>query len=355
MNHPDDFPELKERALIRYAKGWKEDFPEIQRIKLHPGRGDSEEKYVIVLELPEDMNGGRYEELMIRISETFSSTRNMREIYNLMYEGRESDWRCWPMFGKESLDPDIQFDPSWLLISSEENPPQEIPTEEPVNEAAGQEQPDTQFSEDNKSHYKAHGEQFALIQTGPTWKIIFAGKEIAGLRGKGFRIIHYLVSNPQKFFQAKDLSALINPPINSYTKIIEDSGYAEDDEKERGDSLSSDPTANGKTWEVMITRMIELKEELSDAERDNDLGRKERIQEELEQIQSYLTRSTGDARFFMDENIRVKNTIIKSISRALDKIYQFDPTIGRHFRNALKPISRFSYHPDQPIKWILKV
>lgn len=194
------------------------------------------------------------------------------------------------------------------------------------------EQYEKQHPELTKSLSDLINHQYLFRQEGPAWKIVFEGRSLTGLKGKGFTYIHYLVSNAYKI-----------PPMLDLIKLYSGESLPK---------LFSHEVIDGRARKEYLTRMKDVKNKITEVKRNNDVGQKEKAQRELEFLENSLSEGKKGKKF-EDETIKAKNRIAKSIERAIIEIEKYDKPAGKHFKKAFKPVKTlyFSYRPDTPIPW----
>lgn len=218
-------------------------------------------------------------------------------------------------------------------------------------------QPDTPPFSLDSTRVVAGG--YAFLKKGPSWTITYEGSELNGLRGKGFEIIHFLVSNKTKLFNINDLikefvkSDSINGPQTERGELDE-MNQKQDVDKEYVDvdSMSDDEAINEYKSQYNF-----LRAELAKAQANNDLGRIKNAVEQLDKFQKQMAtiiNKSGKSRFFGNNIIRAKDMFRQRLKRALNTIKKDDENIWRHFYNSLRPINSFfhSYRPDRDIDWL---
>jgi hypothetical protein len=103
-------------------------------------------------------------------------------------------------------------------------------------------------------------------------------------------------------------------------------------------------------------RLGELRGELEQAERDNDVGRSESCRLELEQLASQLAAAVGlggRVRRAGDPNERARQSVTKAIGRTILKLAAADEQLGRHLSNTVRTGVTCRYEPDpgRPVTW----
>jgi len=384
-NNPKHFPGFRFEELINYAAGWVDQYPdiEIKRVNLYPLETDIQEVvrdsfdkkfekikkvdprlYAIVFEIIgcenvkesdvdsvpniEDdsclkfMKDCRHAGKGDKSSHPFLNLAFRRKVYEQqpMYDNFRKEWLFFYKRPNDKLSPLIKVKEHWVLYDSEVSI-----CEEEMQDLAADASPLHVFR-----------------QLGPTWEIVYNGKPLRGLKGKGFRYIYFLVKHPHKEYHTDQIAKEGEKThTDSLSKPIEaTTSENESDNIKKGKKTNDHRNMlYGKSKEELKKYWDDLKKELKEAEEYNDPDRKEIARKELEDFEEYyfeLTRPGDKSRKFRDGSTKTRDRITKSIERALDTIKKYDEATGRHFYNALKPIHSYylSYTPDRHINWLPK-
>jgi hypothetical protein len=210
--------------------------------------------------------------------------------------------------------------------------------------------------------------QYVFRKTGPSWEIIFEGRKISGLQGKGFKCLHYLVSRPGSDFSVLDLNQLDgNINFNGNTKSR--AAFSEEKRNESEEIKNSNRPSGGTFHQEDIADkryLYELKNKwqqlriaLADAEREGDPDAEEQAKIELEKLGQYIPETisfNGKSKKTRNEATRSKERIGKRISRAIDKIVEYDKKAAEHFKKAIPAINSYSlsYTPEETPDWTLE-
>jgi hypothetical protein len=103
-------------------------------------------------------------------------------------------------------------------------------------------------------------------------------------------------------------------------------------------------------------RINDLRQDLNQAERFNDLQRKTEVQDELQAIAAHLASAVGlgcrDRRTSSDAE-RARSAVTKCIKKAVREIGEAIPSLGYHLAARIKTGYFCSYHPhpDRPVAW----
>jgi hypothetical protein len=101
-------------------------------------------------------------------------------------------------------------------------------------------------------------------------------------------------------------------------------------------------------------RLHELGEELEESGRLNDLGRKERLGEEIEVVTAELTAAIG--RGGRDRKVgshldRARWMVSKRIRSSLSQIQRANPALGSHLDQSIRTGNYCAYLPKQSVDW----
>ena len=181
---------------------------------------------------------------------------------------------------------------------------------------------------------------------GDVWAIGLGG-QIARLRDlRGLTYIAHLLRRPGEEVHVFDLLDLADgTAADRATAPARDGGDA-------GEMIDASARA------AYRSRLRDLREELAEAEADNDLGRIERCREELDLLADHLSAATGlggrDRRAASQAN-RARVAVAKAIRVALSRIETQTPDLASHLDLAIKTGTFCSYNPDplRPMRWDL--
>jgi hypothetical protein len=198
--------------------------------------------------------------------------------------------------------------------------------------------------------------QYAFYEEPPTWTIIFGGKRIPNLTGKGFKYIHHLVSNMRKQFSVFELAKLtrdldISPAPSRGS--IEDEEGTKGTTKKKGNQRIVDE----EYLKRLQTRLDFLDERIDEAKQVKDPytnkeeleSERDQIMDEIINVKSRIRHPKGEA----GEAKRLKDRITKRIERAVNDIMKCNEKAGKHFEEALRPINSVQqrYNPSEDIRW----
>jgi tetratricopeptide (TPR) repeat protein len=192
---------------------------------------------------------------------------------------------------------------------------------------------DTEVVQPKANRHRATDSVFR--REGDYWTIGFAGETC---RLRDIKGLHYLASmlrRPGQEFHALELVTQIP----------------------RGAEQSAgEPLLDAKAKAAYKRRLCELRAELAEAERINDLGRSEGLRREMDSITEQMSAALGlggrDRPMGSDAE-RARQAVTKSIKAALTRIEASNPALAHHLSLHVKTGYLCSYVPDpvQPIAW----
>lgn len=173
------------------------------------------------------------------------------------------------------------------------------------------------------------GDNYFLKETA-IWKLSYDGPVVQVPELKGFYDIQKMLMEPRQLFHCADL---MGSGINgSGEKLI--------DEKAR------------KQYQKKI---LDLQNDIQDAEQGCDFVRLEKLQEEYDKLIEYLSSSLGlkgKSREAGGTIEKARSAITWRVRNAIARVEQYHPQLGAHLSNAIKTGILCSYQPDRDINWI---
>lgn len=164
------------------------------------------------------------------------------------------------------------------------------------------------------------------------WRMEFEHVEITMLDIKGYHDIARLLGQPEEDIHCTELMGSVSSM----------------DEKEY--------TIDEKAKQQYKQHLAELSRELEEAEEMNDLGRKKRLQQEMEQLLSHLEKDFGvgnRARKLKSPAERARAAVTLRIRGAIKKITEKHPTLGKHLSNSIRTGVFCRYSPEESREWLL--
>ncbi len=176
-----------------------------------------------------------------------------------------------------------------------------------------------------------------FCREGDFWGIGYHGTAFRLRESKGLAYLAQLLGDPGREFHVLDL---LDP---SSERQRETPGLASLDARAKSEYRR---------------RLDELRGELAEAERNNDLARATRLREEVGVLTDELARSLGLGgrnRRAPDASERARQTVSKAIKAAIERIARNDASLGHHLRSCVQTGLFCSYAPDPlaPVPWEL--
>jgi hypothetical protein len=170
---------------------------------------------------------------------------------------------------------------------------------------------------------------------------------------KGLRTIAHLLRHPGLDCHVMDLVAVAEgrgPDAGNDTAEVAAQGLRVGGLGDAGGLL--DPRAKA----AYRARLDELRNELQDAERSNDIGRTETARREIEFLTEELSRAVGLGgrdRKAAAATERARFSVTRACRGALDKIAELSPSLHAHLSGAIHTGTYCSYRPGpgDPVRW----
>ena len=192
-------------------------------------------------------------------------------------------------------------------------------------------------------------EESLFLQQNDYWIIRYHGH--GGLL-KSTRGLHYLavlLRDPGREFHVRELLAR---PMDASTPAAAVAA----NERVTVGLCAGVPVLDAQAKAEYGRRINELRQELNQAERFNDLQRKTEVQNELQAIADHLASTLGlggrDRKTSSDAE-RARSAVTKCIKKAVQKITGAIPSLGYHLAARIKTGYFCSYkpHPNRPVAW----
>jgi hypothetical protein len=195
---------------------------------------------------------------------------------------------------------------------------------------------------------------------GEFWTIAYGGITIRLKDAKGLGYIACLLEHPGEEIHVNDLIAIVEGVSARQTVGLEAaSGQSLGGELEIVRDLGdAGETLDYRARADYHRRLLEVREELADAQRLNDTGRAEASRSELEFLHAELAAATGRGgrgRKTSAHGERARLLVGKNIRAALDKIQRQDRMLGHYFAASIRTGYFCAYipAPSDKILWQL--
>ncbi len=178
---------------------------------------------------------------------------------------------------------------------------------------------------------------------GDFWTLVFGDAVIHLRDSKGLQYLAYLLRYPGRELHAITVACV---------------GRIQPVDVRRAVHGAAASILDGKAKAAYRQRLEELRDQLEEAERFNDLGRAARARTELDAIAQQLTSAIGvggrDRKTSSDAE-RARLTVTQCIKAALKKIRASHPALGDHLATRVKTgyFCAYTPDPDRPISWQL--
>lgn len=173
----------------------------------------------------------------------------------------------------------------------------------------------------------------SLRYEGSVWSITFAGKTHRLKNTRGLRYLAHLFNHPHYNFHVSELSTLsAAAPLHGGPDL-----------GDAGEVLDREAIGQYRR------RLTEVNEELSEAERNNDIGRSTQLRQELEILMSELA-AAAHGRRGAAQSERARSAVGKRVRDALMQIASADNTLGRYLRATIRTGTFCRYTPDPRLR-----
>jgi hypothetical protein len=108
-----------------------------------------------------------------------------------------------------------------------------------------------------------------------------------------------------------------------------------------------------KATEAYRRRLAELRQDIEDADAENDFGRAAHRREEMALLADALATAGRDRRAASHAE-RARVTVTKGIKNALERVHAAHPGLGRHLRASIRRGYFCSYDPGHPVDWVVE-
>ncbi|MEW6471248.1 MAG: AAA family ATPase [Actinomycetota bacterium] len=182
---------------------------------------------------------------------------------------------------------------------------------------------------------------------GEYWTLTYGGRTARVADSKGLRDIAMLLARPGRELHVADLIAATDPPA-----VLPD-------EPTRTAVLRRGPTdavIDDRARAAYHARLLDLRDELEDAEANADLARAERARAEMDAIASELAAALGlggRPRATGDPAERARKAVTQRIRNSLKRLAAVHPELAAHLDRAIRTGRFCSYRPERPVKWSL--
>jgi hypothetical protein len=197
-----------------------------------------------------------------------------------------------------------------------------------------------------KTSFPTHKKSLFLRQN-DYWVIRYHGHGALLKSTRGLQYLAVLLRDPGREFHVRELLARpmdVSTPAAAANRPVTHGLYA------------GVPLLDAQAKAQYKRRLNDLRQDLHEAERFNDLQRKTEVQNELQTIAAHFASAVGlggkDRKTSSDVE-RARSAVTKCIKKTVQKIGELNPSLGYHFAARIKTGYFCSYnpHPDRPVAW----
>lgn len=204
-------------------------------------------------------------------------------------------------------------------------------------------------------------------RTGDYWNIVYGGENTSLKSTKGLTCIAHLLDNAGNSIRAYDLRMWVDKKVpTSGRDSTKDIIYYNEENRKEDESTSKHANATRDGVGVVLTseaiayineELRELQEDLEIAKKNNDPGKKDKIQMDIDDLKNSLVADVGikdhPREFNSNEEVDRKD-IDTNIRRAYKKLKEKHNPLWLHLTNHIKISNKCSYSPDGSMDWDVK-
>jgi hypothetical protein len=216
-------------------------------------------------------------------------------------------------------------------------------------------------SEESDSEYKREDETSRNVfrQKGDAWEVAFNGNKsfiVKNLMGLGY--IHYLLQNPNKPINVKQLQA--SQSNNTYSVSAKEEEIIDFDMNLDVEKSDADPIFDATYLESIKNELKQLLERRLEAEENLDTEEIERIDLEVAKIEQFVKAGKGlggKSRSLNNEDDKLRSSVKIAITSAFSHLKKYDPLLVGYLKKTISTGFECEYSPEKgkDIKpnWIL--
>jgi class 3 adenylate cyclase len=184
---------------------------------------------------------------------------------------------------------------------------------------------------------------------GHFWTISYEGRTVRLRDARGMRYLALLLQHPGRELHVNEIIRLV------LGETSEGTARHDPDVDTSNDLGHAGVLLDGRARDEYRSRLAELREEIADAERANDIGHAARLRSELDALGEQLV-AAARGRKASSHAERARLTVTKGIKTALEKIADSHPDLGRHLAATIRRGYFCVYQPDprRPITWLAR-
>ena len=175
----------------------------------------------------------------------------------------------------------------------------------------------------------------SLVDEGEFWTIAWDRKIVRMKGSKGVRLLGVLIDNPGRQFHVTDLESY----ERKHDPSGDDSSFAPSD---------AGPMLDGDAKKAYSARLVELRDELEEAQRFNDVFRTSKIRAEMAILTNELARAFGlygKSRLALSDAERARVRVTLAVKGAIEKISKYNSLVGWHLATSVRTGAFCLYRP----------
>ena len=177
------------------------------------------------------------------------------------------------------------------------------------------------------------------------WRVVFDGRETLVRNLKGMHYLAQLLAHPDRETHVFELYAAVDAP-----------GEAARQSTLRPAGPVADPVLDAQAMAAYRQRLLDLRDEIEEAEGLGDIGRVEHARNEVGVIEEELGRIVGFGgrpRRQSDAVERARKAIYNRLQSTINAIDEVLPDLGRHLTASVRTGTFCVYRPERPTEWVV--
>jgi hypothetical protein len=201
---------------------------------------------------------------------------------------------------------------------------------------------DQEIAADTAPSAAAPEEAPSVKREGDFWRICFASKTVLIRHSRGLSLLVHLLRNPGEEIHVSALDA--SSPSDAAVPVADNAPV----DAPIGDLGDAGEILDAQAKATYRRRLGELREEIEEAEANNDIGRVESLRAELDALTDQLRQATGlggRSRRAASNADRVRVAVTRRIRAAIVQIEKHHPPLGAHLTETIHTGYFCSYGP----------
>ncbi len=194
-----------------------------------------------------------------------------------------------------------------------------------------------------------------FLKQGDYWTLKFGSNQPVRLKDSvGLVYIHYLIQHPgQELLPMRVVQQTRGDAAVGRTATAAET---KDADLSLDDFSGTGPSLDDQTLQEYKKRIEDLKEDIEEAERNNNLAAAANAREELQFLESQISAAfglRGEPRPVGSPTENARKSVSEAIRRALKNIRSMDSHLGNHLTNSIKTGVYVYYSPESAVDWHL--